>query len=374
MSSLDQSPTAQLPMTPPSPRKRRRGPSTLHARLHDPKMRKILTADPDYRELGILLVEAFVARHTLYGHHRDSFEHLLVTLLGRMLSECPIIAHHKGRGIYMRADILGYYIRRPYRQNNEGRLMPMTALDTHAQRISLSGEVRARVRSRKYHSDVVTAPNRLVLREDTVFEGVELFRLPMMDGTRAMHDHDKADPVRFRRNQGTFIMNGHRKLVRVQNTVRINFAFSTVAKDGSTECEIRSRNPHKIRSSSTIVVRMSREVGGRVPKVTVDMPYVEKSLPLSVFFRLLGVGTAHEMLALVCGPHAAYSFFTFVRSVLYNCRGVKDPLCLALEASEEDLLVWVAEHRGGAKATGGEPACRERSRTVEAKHCAHYGR
>lgn len=318
----------------------------------------------DFRQLGFSTAKSFINRYSLAGHHPESMTFLMQDQLPRVIAEEPIITHHRGRGICVRVDFVNTYLERAYVLEDGGTLRPCQTMETHARRISLTGAVRVDARSRKYHADPDN-PDVLHLCEDMMFRGVEIFQLPLMDGTAATHDFDQPNFVHLERNRGTFVMNGHRKVLRVQNNPRICFPFVTLdTKTGAANCEIRSLDPSKIRSSSTVTMRMTREKMGGASKVQVNIPYVKKALPLTVFLRLLGVRTLEEMLDYVCGQNCDRQFVIFIRNILCNCRGVKDQQCRALEASTDDLFVWVAEECGGEQATGATSTFGKRTRSA----------
>ena len=105
-------------------------------------------------------------------------------------------------------------------------------------------------------------------------------------------DEDMFDPG------GYFIVNGNEKTIVSQVALRTNFPY--VCKEKRNQryaytCEIRSWNESKIRSTSTLYIRITRVKKDKIPQILVTVPFIKTPIPLASVFRLIGVESPLEM-------------------------------------------------------------------------------
>ena len=96
---------------------------------------------------------------------------------------------------------------------------------------------------------------------------------------------------------GYFIINGNAKVVLPQEAIRHNYPIiETKNRDRfSYSLEMRSRQELKFRSSSTMFLKMTCEMEGKMPQIIAQIPFTEHILiPISILFRLLGIETAED--------------------------------------------------------------------------------
>jgi DNA-directed RNA polymerase II subunit RPB2 len=322
----------------------------------------------DFQTMAFGLCESLMQHTGLYQHHLASFEHLLVTLIPKIISEhSPVETYDATKGICHRVFFLNPRFSRPSREDMPGVFKSENAKDLHAPKLTLLSRVRVTVRHDTYAQD--KSPDaelgRLVLKERKEYDNVTIFELPVMDGCELTNDYDDMDPVCRDRYSGTMVVNGYRKLIIIQTRLRTNFPFVKMLKRNarySAVCETRSAHREKMRSSSTTKIYLTREKAGLVPKVLVDVPFIPKKIPITVLFRILGVETSYEMVGLICTSMEDYTSYSKARAVILGCQGRTDPNCDSLNASLQDLYVYVAENLRGATATGSSSTLGSRSR------------
>lgn len=99
---------------------------------------------------------------------------------------------------------------------------------------------------------------------------------------------------------GEFIPNGTYRITVPQRRVQNNRALVTRLKNGGVQCQIRSVLEHRHRSTSTITVKLTP--GWTSPErvwAAVELPYVDRPIPLMAIFRLMGVATVHQAARLI---------------------------------------------------------------------------
>lgn len=154
---------------------------------------------------------------------------------------------------------------------------------------------------------------------------------------------------------GEFILDGSRKVLCTQDTLRSNYPFIFVKKKEpkfSHVCEIRSRHEDKFRSTSTMTLHITRFRGDKnMPMIFVLPPYIQDKMPLPLLIRLLlpKCCTFNEMLTSLmysarnCNEVDNVSGLTFaqiyeqVKKCLYNVLVAMDADSY-LDLSYEDAL------------------------------------
>jgi len=125
---------------------------------------------------------------------------------------------------------------------------------------------------------------------------VELCTIPVMVGCKFCHSQDRSSllsqqcPVDV---LGYFIVNGNEKTVVAQERLRPNYAYvSLLKRSGKTfyQCEIRSWNENKLRSTSTLYITLNRQKNREdCTEVKFSVPFIENvPIPLIRIYELLG--------------------------------------------------------------------------------------
>jgi len=127
------------------------------------------------------------------------------------------------------------------------------------------------------------------------------------------HDEDIYDPG------GYFIVNGNEKTILCQVALRTNFPYVFKEKRNqrfSHTCEIRSLWEHKIRSTSTMYIRITRVKSDKLPQILVKVPFIKCTIPLASAFRLLGVDSISEMYQYIMNENKTPEMEYLVHGVL----------------------------------------------------------
>jgi len=120
---------------------------------------------------------------------------------------------------------------------------------------------------------------------------------------------------------GYFIVNGNEKTVLAQLTLRSNFPYVCKEKRNqrfAATCEIRSLNPRKIRSTSTLYLRLTRVKPDRVPQLLLQVPFIKCTLTLASVFRFLGFPELQTMYQFIVQENTVPGLEYFAFGVLHD--------------------------------------------------------
>ena len=149
--------------------------------------------------------------------------------------------------------------------------------------------------------------------ERRVYRETRLGQLPAMVGSCCCHTQHTASPLEDRLDQGGyFVVSGIEKVVVAQEKLHHNVPYVFANKQPSRyayQCEIRSCNERKLRSTSSLSLYITNTRKGATPQMVATLPFVTTQLSVLALFRLLGVATREEAVALAVGgddaPEAA---------------------------------------------------------------------
>jgi DNA-directed RNA polymerase II subunit RPB2 len=168
-----------------------------------------------------------------------------------------------------------------------------------------------------------------VLREQRTYRQVVQFHLPLMV--------DRG-PTR-----GTVCVKGSPKLLLPQKKLATNrwFVFPAVKPGWTLTAEIRACHSAKIRSTSTLRVHVRCDADGSgVLRSEVQIPYVEKDVPLGAVCRLLGFPNA-EAVAVAAATGGALSGRTSIPpGSLWDLHSVHATRQWVLALLRDDAHVW----------------------------------
>jgi DNA-directed RNA polymerase beta subunit len=313
-----------------------------------------------YHDATFNIAESIIGHTTFSPHHRASFNHLLATQLPLIISEySPIQTIHPREGVAHRVHLDNLRFARPAAEEVPGVMNAQIGKELFATKMTLLSDVLLDLRHEVFASDPQDA-SRMMLQETKLYTNVPFFQLPVMGGTELTHDFDDMDPISFDRCQGTLVTNGYPKAIFLQVQRRSNFPYVTGMHKTSRYvycCETRSGHRTKLRSSSSTKLYLTREKAGVTPRMVAMVPYVSKRLPITMLFRLMGIDNLRDMLRLVVGGHESTNYVTMARAKAMI-------FCNSMQASREDLLVYMATKLGGAASTGSAATVHERSRAA----------
>jgi DNA-directed RNA polymerase II subunit RPB2 len=223
-------------------------------------------------------------------HHVDSYEDFMFNKIAACISEYPpVVVRHEEEEHALQ--IIDYRFGDPSVRESNGRLEPITPAECHLRRITY--EVPLIVHAQYTKRNIETGQ----ITHSYIYRDRELDRLPCMKmsalcSLRKGHGISKED---LNEPGGTFLPSGTEKVVIGQEHVRNNFPFVLASSDGSYTCEYRSYNEQKIRSTSTLHIRLippfkcDRMAQRKtiVPRILVRVPYVDVDIPVVSMFILL---------------------------------------------------------------------------------------
>lgn len=249
------------------------------------------------------IFESYQHTHGLASHQVESYEHFLHYMLpGIILEPSPITIPWAKQRIVHRIFLSNMWLKKPTIRESNGFVRELRPREAHLRKQTYAFDVFVDV-THKVYGPVLGAEDdltRLGLKEHRVYKSVLFCQIPCMLGSSACHLHgDLAYPLR---REGTFCINGYEKALITQDHMRCNMPFVfkvTGQSKHSFKCEVRSFHATKIRSTSTLYIFLSEEKATSVPEITVMVPFIKHPIPLPVIFRLLGVPTVRDMVALI---------------------------------------------------------------------------
>lgn len=183
----------------------------------------------------------------------------------------------------------------------------------------------------------INSHGRLLTRK--TFRELLLCEMPVMVNSAMCYLPEDRDPVAngedFYDCGGYFIVNGNEKIILPQMTLRNNFPYVRHEKRNqryALTCEIRSWNERKIRSTSTLYLRITRVKPDKLPQVLVTVPFIKYAIPLCAIFRLIGIQTVDDMFQCVACENNVPEIDFLISGVLRD--RVKDGF---MDCSVDDL-------------------------------------
>jgi DNA-directed RNA polymerase II subunit RPB2 len=102
---------------------------------------------------------------------------------------------------------------------------------------------------------------------------------------------------------GCFVVNGHIKTLVSQEKLCVNRAFVFQGKKNSKYshiCQIRSKHGRKLRSTSTLEIKLISKTRHLQPVVVVNIPFLNVDIPLCGVFCVLGIEDRERMIDMLC--------------------------------------------------------------------------
>lgn len=129
-------------------------------------------------------------------------------------------------------------------------------------------------------------------------------------------DEDMTDPG------GYFVVNGNEKTILSQMALRTNFPYVFKEKRNQRfayTCEIRSWNELKIRSTSTLYIRLTRVKSDKLPQIIVTVPFIKCGITLASVFRLIGTESVGDMYDYIMQENTVPEMEYIAHGVLEDC-------------------------------------------------------
>ncbi len=161
------------------------------------------------------------------------------------------------------------------------------------------------------------------LMSSRVYREVLLCELPVMLHSSLCYLPEDRDPVQNDEDLydqgGYFIVNGSEKVLLPQVTLRNNFPYVCYEKRNPRyvlTCEIRSSHEYKVRSTSTLYIRMTRVKPDKTPQILVNVPFIRCPVTLASVFRLIGVESVRDMYQFIMNENQYPELEYLVNAVL----------------------------------------------------------
>lgn len=253
---------------------------------------------------------------------------------------------------------------------------------THPSHTEHNGLVRritpaeARGRNLTYEScvcaDITHYIEHVNHKEDTVevkrkqkFSRMLIARIPMMVNSSMCNtriDPDPTDQCWFDQG-GYFVVNGVEKGFVSQEKLRINHPFIFSQKVNGKQaavCEVRSCHERKLRSTSTMYISVVDVERIAEKPLTITIPFVHTSIPMSWLFCLFGVNDRDQMLDMIRSPDDPPALVDLLETVVtrqdfsltqaeivsHLCKSKKDNTTLSISHVEHILTNEVLPHIG----------------------------
>ena len=254
---------------------------------------------PEENELWYI-ISAYVRKYGFVRHQIESFNWFTTTLLPHIIQESPEIREFQCDKTEEHVITLtNVSIMRPTIPNNHD-----LDLEPHI----------ARLRNLTYASTILVDVVHDIFvhgerTERRLFRETCLCRLPVMIGSQCCHTQHRESKFECRLDQGGyFIVSGCEKVVVAQEKLHHNTPYVFSVKQPSRfalQCEIRSCHERKLRSTSSLYIHITNSKNGTTPEMVVTVPFVGMYIPIMALFRLLGVTTRPEAIAVIVGDNEA---------------------------------------------------------------------
>ena len=247
------------------------------------------------------VVRSMIRHEGLIAHHIDSYNKFITHHAPHIVNENAILVLECSnmRHVVKFQDV---HVKKPTIQEDDGCIRDITPQECILRKQTYAASLYANVLHVEEYKKEVTQPDGSkvidwVPTKRTLHTNVLLGDIPAMVRSCVCHTSDEPDimdPNAPYEYGGNFIISGSEKVLVPQEKPRINRAF--IYKSNKIKyrlmAEVRSCHEDKLRSTSTLTIRM-QDVKG-IKRFWVDIPYIKKPVPIFAVFRLLGFGSMEE--------------------------------------------------------------------------------
>jgi DNA-directed RNA polymerase II subunit RPB2 len=237
----------------------------------------------------------------LIAHHIDSFNKFITHHAPHIVNENSILVLECSnmRHVVKFQDV---HVKKPTVQEDDGCIRDITPQECILRKQTYAASLYSNVLHVEEYKKEILHPDGSVEidwipTKRTLNENVLLGEIPAMVRSCVCHTSDEPDildPNAPYEYGGNFIISGSEKVLVPQEKPRINRAF--IYKSNKVKyrlmAEVRSCHEDKLRSTSTLTIRMTDVKG--IKRFWVDIPYIKKPVPIFAVFRLLGFGSMEE--------------------------------------------------------------------------------
>lgn len=243
------------------------------------------------------LVRTYFETYGFVRHQLDSFNNFLEFLLPHIVQESAEVKVRQGEDEEHRVTLCNVSVQRPSATDADGVDRDLLPHMARLRGLTYASAVLVDVVHDVYVGDAHA--------ERRVFREVCLCRLPVMLGCHACHTQHREDTGECRLDQGGyFVVSGCEKVLISMEKLHHNVPYVFSVRQPSRyalQCELRSCNERKLRSTSSLYLYITNAKKGATPEMVATLPFVTMSIPVRALFKLLGVPTRDEVLDVVLG-------------------------------------------------------------------------
>lgn len=246
------------------------------------------------------IVESFMQSHGLIQAAIESYNHIVMVKIPEIIYDKRELFQESERKLNKVIFYINHvHIEKPTTREDDGTVRTILPNDARVRKLSYSASIYISFTYTEYYRQHTSQP--YVLKRRANHSNKLLGKIPVM--VRSMFcnllDNPENDDECSLDPGGYFIVSGTEKAIMMQERVRTNYPF--IRENGSNNryshtCEIRSIPDGKLRSTSTLYIKISSQRGGCPPSVVVTIPFTQVSIPLYAMFRMLHVDTKEKMM------------------------------------------------------------------------------
>jgi DNA-directed RNA polymerase II subunit RPB2 len=253
-----------------------------------------MTSPLSDEDLSRQVLTSYFDTHGTVRHQIESYDHFLDVLLQRIILESSDVT----------TDLKGECHKLTF---DKVCIPPPTTRESDGFVRSVAGPAEAVARNLTYSSAVLVDVVYTVTNIDTgevvqkdIYREVSLCKIPMMVRSRYCYlSHRPGDMSScIFDSGGYFVINGLEKTVIAMQKLRTNTAFVWAGRSPSRallQCEVRSCNENKLRSTSTLSLFLMPGDCNRPPRIDVALPFLETHVTLTALFKILGCNEIDDM-------------------------------------------------------------------------------
>lgn len=230
-------------------------------------------------------------------HHIDSFDHFITVLVPLILEELGTFSANVKSGGKHFVSFYNPVFESPTIRNSDYSIYPLFPNEALQRKLTYGITVYVDISHR-----LIKDNNEQVFHR--IYNRHPLCNIPCIIGSRFCYLSQRQPEMMCRpqllrsATLGYFIVSGQEKVLISQETLRTNWPCCTLTEKGA-RCEIRSLNALRWRSSSTLLINISKNFRkGLCLQVTI--PFVSAQVDIFIVFAVLGVTDAADIVRLCC--------------------------------------------------------------------------
>ena len=271
-----------------------------------------------YRKDMDVVAKSMVMTRSLTAHHDESYEVFVHHSLPVIVEEhSPLLVNCSRQHSFHKLYFMNTRPRPPSIREASGHLRYIKPKEAHLRKATYSFDCLTDIHHKVY-SSTPEDPTNFKLMETKFYRNALFARIPCMLNSSVCNDRLNLDAP-YRNHSGLFIINGYHKTLISQSQVRSNTVYvhppKTLKGKTTIIAELRAMHSTKIRSTSTLFLKLVCIRATSVPEITIAIPFVKYDVPFTVLFRLLGITDLPVMISLITGNGASYKLQHLVRNM-----------------------------------------------------------